>query len=161
MKTWFNEKEPYEQKVIIAVGVLVIISLIYLLIWTPISDSYRQKSSRVTAQKNLLSWMKRTGQQIVDLRGNKSAQQRGSSGPLLSTVDRTIKSSGLSLTMKRLEPQGSDKVQIWFNNTNFDRLINWLGQIDRQYRIHIFSINIEAQAKSGQVNARVILTKGS
>ncbi len=62
--------------------------------------------------------------------------------------------------MKRLEPQGNNKVQIWFENTGFDSLISWLGKLASQHQIHINSINIDRQDTPGTVNARLVLIKG-
>ena len=159
MKAWFEAKEPHEQRIIIILAVIVSLALIYLLIWSPISESYTQKTTQVEAQRKLLAWMHNSAQQITQLRGT-AQQGKGSGGPLLTTVDRTIKSSGLGPSMKRLEPQGNNKVQIWFENTSFDQLISSLARLASEYNIQISTINIEGQAQAGVVNARLVLIKG-
>ncbi len=158
MKAWFYAKEPHEQRIIIILGIIIGLALIYLLIWSPISESYAQKTTQVQAQRKLLTWMEDTGQQIAQLRG--TAAQGTGGGPLLSTVDRTIKASGLGPGMKRLEPQGNNKVQIWFENTNFDQLLTSLSKLASDHQIQISSINIERQEQAGLVNARLVLIKG-
>jgi general secretion pathway protein M len=160
MKTWFESKDPQEQRIIIILGIVIGLALFYLLIWSPISESYAQKTGQVEAQRKLLNWMQSTGQQIAQLTG--TAQRSKSTGgrPLLSTVDNTIKASGLGPSMKRLEPQGNDKVQIWFENTNFDQLVLSLGKLSSDHQIQISSINIERQEQPGLVNARLVLIKG-
>jgi len=160
MKAWFYAKEPQEQRIIIILAVIIGLALFYLLIWSPISESYARKTSQVEAQRKLLAWMQGTARQITQLRGSTQQGKGGSSGPLLSTVDRTIKTSGLGATMKRLEPQGNDKVQIWFENTNFDQLLTSLGLLASKHKIQVSSINIERQDQAGLVNARLVLIKG-
>ena len=161
MKNWFYSKEAHERQIIIVLGVLVSLSLIYLLIWAPVSDSYQQNSSKVKAQRELLSWMKKNSAEIIRLRSSAKGSTRKATGPLLSTIDRTIKSAGLGVAMKRLEPKGGNRVQIWFEQAGFDALINWVGSVATTYGINIESINIERQEQAGKVNARLILIKGS
>jgi len=161
MKAWYYAKEPNERLIILILAGVISLSLFYLLIWSPLSEGYAQNRTRVEAQRKLLTWMQNTGSEIARLQGSSSAKGGSGSGPLLSTVDSTIKSSGLGRTMKRLEPQGNDKVQIWFENTGFDSLISWLAQLASQHQIHINSINIDRQDAPGTVNARLELVKGN
>lgn len=160
MKTWYYEKEPHERQIILVVGAILAIALFYLLVWSPITEGYANKKKQVEAQRELLSWMQSNSTRINQLQGSGKSTRAGSDGPLLSTVDRTVKSSKLGSSMKRLEPQGENKVQIWFENTEFDALVDWLTQLSSQYQIQVNTINIDRQDAPGQVNARVVLTTG-
>ena len=158
MKTWYLSKDPSERIIILFIGVIIVLALFYLLVWSPISISHHRNLSQLEQKRELLNWMQGASAEIKQLQ-NSSPQTGRRSGPLLSTVDSTIKSSGLSQSMKRLEPQGNDKVQIWFENTAFDALTLWLGTMANQYHIQIESINIDRQPESGKVNARLVLIK--
>jgi len=160
VKSWYYAKEPHERQIIIVIGIILAIALFYLLVWSPITEGYANKKTQVTAQRELLNWVQATGDKIKRLQGSGQQSKAGSEGPLLSTVDRTIKSSRLGSSMKRLEPQGENKVQIWFENTDFDALVDWLGKLANEYQIHVNTINIDRQDAPGQVNARVVLTTG-
>jgi len=160
MKSWFYAKDQQEQRIILVLAGLIGLSLIYLLIWSPITESFQQKKSQIATKQLLASWMEKTAQDIIQLKPLTAQQQKRNSGPLLSTIDRTIKIARLNQTMKRLEPQGNDRVQIWFEKTAFDTLINWLGKIEGEYGIQIQTINIERLEQSGRVNARLVLSKG-
>ena len=160
MKNWYLSKDPTERIIILFIGVIIVLALFYLLVWSPISISHNRNLSQLENKRQLLSWMQSTSIEIKQLQ-NSSPAGRAQSGPLLSTVDSTIKSSELAQTMKRLEPQGNDKVQIWFENTGFDALILWLGTLANQHQIQVDSINIDRQPEAGKVNARLVLIKAS
>jgi len=161
MKSWFYAKDQHEQRIILALAGLIGLSLAYLLIWSPITEAFQQKKNQVAAKQQLVSWMEKTARDIIQLKPLTTQQQkRNSGGPLLSTIDRTIKIARLNQTMKRLEPQGNDRVQIWFEKTAFDTLISWLGKVEGEYGIQIQTINIERLEQSGRVNARLVLRKG-
>ena len=54
MKAWYESKDPQEQRIIIILGIIIGLALFYLLIWSPISESYAQKTGQVEAQRKLL-----------------------------------------------------------------------------------------------------------
>ncbi len=161
MKAWFYSKEPLERRIVIAVGAMIILSLLYLLVWVPVSESYDLKSKQLNSKRELVQWMQKTAARITRLQGDRTAKGASSNHPLLSTVDQTIKRSGLGSSMKRLEPQGNNKVQIWFENAGFDPLVSWLGNLSGQYQISIVTISIEPQGQPGRVNARLVLSRGA
>jgi len=160
MKAWYNAKEPQEQRIIWILGIIIGLSLFYLIIWSPVSETFDQKNKQVQAKQALLGWMEETSKEIIRLKPQTNNQQKRSGGPLLSSIDRTIKAARLNQTMKRLEPQGNQSVQIWFEKTAFDTLIQWLGKLDSEYNINIQSINVERLDQPGLVNARLVLKKG-
>lgn len=159
MKNWYLSKDPTERIILLFVGVIIVLALFYLLVWSPISISHNHNLKQLESKRQLLGWMQNTSIEIRALQ-NSSPAGNTRSGPLLSTVDATIKSSGMAESMKRLEPQGNNKVQIWFENTGFDALVLWLGTLANQYQIQVDSINIDRQPESGKVNARLVLNKG-
>ena len=159
MKAWFNAREPGERILILILTGVVSVALLYLLIWEPLSAGYNRQNTQLQEQKKLLAWMQQSSQEILQLQGV-SGNQSIATGPLLSNVDRIVKSEGLAGYMKRLEPQGQDKVQLWFENAGFDKLVNWLATLQHQHAISVYTINIERQVEPGIVNARVVLQRG-
>ncbi len=47
MKAWYYSKEPNERLIILVLAAVISLSLIYLLIWSPITEGYAQKHTRV------------------------------------------------------------------------------------------------------------------
>jgi general secretion pathway protein M len=120
-------------------------------------SSNAQLSRQVHEQQKLLSWMQGTAAEIRQLSVQKTAPHRNSDISLLSLVDRTIKRQQLNAYLSRLEPQGSNKVQIWFKQVPFDSLIRWLQQLENQHNIAIVTISAQKQASPGTVDTRVVL----
>lgn len=159
MNAWLSAREPRERMLIYIMGGAVGLALIYILVWEPLTNAYHRQITQLEEQKKLLAWMQQSGQEIMQLQGT-AGNKPVSEGPLLSNVDRIVKSEGLAGYLKRLEPQGQDKVQLWFENASFDQIVKLLASLLHQYGISVYTINIDRQEQPGIVNARVVVQRG-
>lgn len=158
MKQWFDSRQPQERLALLIMAAFIVGLLIYTLFWLPLNDDIAQKRLWVSEQQETLTWMERTASDINRLQsGNRTGQSRKSSEALLTTVDRTAKQTQLRDTIKRIKPQGNDKVQLWLEQAPFDRVIRWLDTLQRQYNITVSAITIEKQNGSGLIDARINL----
>jgi len=102
--------------------------------------------------------MNNAAQQVNQLRRQKSSTKRGSANQsLLALVDRTVKQAGLARALKRVEPEGSDKVKVRLEQAGFDAMIGWLESLQLRYSIRVENISIDAQDNPGSVNVRLTL----
>lgn len=136
----------------------LLLIILYLLIWEPISMGISQEESRVAQQRETLQWMQRASVDVVALRGSGNAKLR-SNEALLTLVDRTARQAGLRNYIKRLKPQGNDLVQLWMEQTPFDILMQWLGTLETDYRITVQSATLDKLDQPGMVDARINLNR--
>lgn len=81
---------------------------------------------------------------------------------LLAVVDQAARKDRLGTVLKRIEPEGTRIVRVWFEQAIFDDVLLWLGNLQNTYGVRITSISIDHQGgSSGSVNARVELEGGS
>ncbi len=78
---------------------------------------------------------------------------------LLTLVDQTARAAGLGAALKRVAPQGEDRLGAQFDAVEFDKLIPWLGALERDHPIAIVNLSVD-RAAAGLVNARVIVQGG-
>lgn len=79
---------------------------------------------------------------------------------MLATVDRTVTQANLKSTVKRIEPEGSNKARLWMEEGSFDRMVAWLVDLQRSQGVAIEEIRVDAKADDGTVNARLTLQRG-
>ena len=157
MKDWFAGLEPRERMLISGGAVVLVLLLLYVMIWEPISSNYRTLKESVAEQKQTLVWMKQSAAQIKALQRSSPGAARGLGGrSLLAVVDKSARSGGLGEAIKRIEPDGGKGVKVWLEGVAFDPMILWLGKLTRTYRIETSIITIEPQG-GGRVNARLTL----
>lgn len=145
-----------ERFLLMAGAVLIALVLLYGLAWKPLGDRVSSLRATVAEQSALQQWMQTTAEDIRRLRG----QQRppaGERASLLSLADRTAREHGLGAAIRRVEPEGGDKVRIQLEQAPFDDMTRWLEQLVARHTVVIEIITIEARDEAGLVNARLTL----
>lgn len=156
MKTWFLGLSQRERRMVqFAIAVLVIF-LIYLIVLEPISREHQNNKRNVATATETLEWMKSTSSEIIKLRGGKVPGKARTKKFVLGVVDRSVRKSGLTESMKRIQPEGDSSVRVWFENTEFDNFIQWLATMESKHDLLVNEINIEKTDSSGLVNVRVL-----
>lgn len=158
IKVWFAGLEQRERRLVIAAASLLAILLLYVAIWEPISSSVDDLRTTTGEQQTVLQWMRQAAQEIRQLRGNNGAHAASTGGQsLLTLVDRTAKINQLGNALKRIQPDGDRRVQVWMEGASFDDVIRWLVKLRAQYGVLIESSVIEVKEQAGRVDARLVL----
>lgn len=156
MKAWWETLSIRERLLIIGGFGLTLALLGYVLIWEPFQTSYYQLQQRTAEQRAELIWMRQAAREVKRLSGITGASPDGDNRSLFTLVDQTARVAALTNTMKRVAPQGEDKLSAQLDGVEFDKLISWLGTLD-DHRISIVNLNVDRVSAAGLVNARIIL----
>ncbi len=156
LKTWYLQLQVREQRIVLAGAVALVLLLFYALIWSPLVARQQALRETVKEQRATAQWMQQAARQVEQLRAGRPAAGKIPAGQsLLALVDQSAKNSRLGPAMKRVEPEGQSGVRVWFEQANFDDLMQWLERLERDYGLHIATMVVEHQETPGQVNARV------
>ncbi len=164
MKTWWNGLSERERWLVGGGSVLAALVLLYALLWQPFHNRLRDLRQTVAVQRRDLAWMQQAAAEIKQLGAGAtpSAPRREAGQPsLLTLVDQTARTAGLGSAMKRIEPQGEDKLRVQFEQVGFDPLLRWLGSLEQDYGVIMVNATIDRQTESGRVDARLILQGGA
>ncbi len=157
MKAWWETLSARERLLVIGGLGLTLALLGYALVWEPFRTSHRQLQQRVAEQRADLIWMRQAAREVKRLSGNAGASSASDGRSLLTLVDQTARAAGLTSALKRVAPQGEDKLSAQLDGVEFDKLIPWLGTLEHDHRIAIVNLSIDRANATGLVNARVIL----
>lgn len=160
MKDWWLQQSPRDRRILLIGSVFVGLALFYLLLWQPLHqkrDHYRQQ---IGEQRQLLQWMKQRSVEAKSLMAGAAGPARQAyNGSLLSLVDKQARRAGLSSGIKRVEPAGKDQVRLWFEGVDFNRLVRWLGALEKKFGTDVDSAVIDHTATIGRVNARLVMKR--
>lgn len=160
MKQFIANLSDRERVLLAAGGGGALLMLLFLIAWLPFSRHVDHLRDNVIAQRELRSWMQQTATEVKQLRGSAPAR-KGAGQSLLAAVDSTARQHGLAAAMKRVEPEGTDKVRIRLEQAGFDDMTRWLELLVREYGVHIESITVDGRNQSGVVDARLTLQAGA
>ncbi len=159
MKNWWNSLGERKRWLVGSGAVLTAVFLIYALLWQPFHNQRQHLRQAVAAQRQELAWMRQAAVEVKRL-GNaesSSTPRRGEQQSLLTLVDQTARTAGLGTAMKRIEPQGNDKLRVQFEQVNFDQLIRWLGSMEQEYRVTLVNATVDRQPETGRVDVHLVL----
>ena len=159
MKSWWNSLNERERWLVAGSAVLVPLFLSYTLIWQPFHNRLQNLRQTVALQRQELAWMRQAAVEIKQLGGTTSSSRPRRQGQqsLLTLVDQSARTAGLGTALKRIEPQGEDKLRVQFEQVGFDQLIHWLGSLEQDYGVTLVNATVDRQTESGRVDARLIL----
>jgi len=155
VKAWW-ESLAIRERALVSGGLAVTLAvLIYVLVWEPFQVSHRRLQQNVAEQRADLAWMRQAAQDIQRLSG--TARPRSDGRSLLTVVDQTARAAGLGTALKQITPQGEDKLSARLDAVEFDKLLLWIGTLEREHPIILIHLSVDRTEIPGLVNARLIL----
>jgi len=159
MKTWWGNLSSRERLLTAGGALLTLALLLYALAWRPFQASHRRLQQSVVEQRAELAAMRQMAEEIKRLDGSGGKPPTADGRSLLTLVDQTARAAGLGAALKRVTPQGADRLGVQFEAVEFDKLIPWLGALERDHRIAIVNLSVD-RATAGRINARLVVQGG-
>ena len=158
LQEWWDNLETRERMFVLVAGIVVSVFLLYNLTWAPLTSARDNKLQQVQNKQELLAWMQTKSSEVKQLRlTNPNMLSTSRDRSLLAVVDSTAKQLGLSQSIKRIEPNGKENVNLWIENMPFDSLMILLGQLDKRDNIRVKEANLSNQDGPGLINAKISL----
>ena len=163
MKAWFAELQRRERMMVIVGAIALGLLIFYAAVWDPLVSGARSKAAAVEEQQKLLQWMQKSAEEVKRLRpaGGSATAQLPPGQSLLGVIDQTSKSANLGGAVKRVKPEGANKVSVWLEEASFDDTMQWLENLRRTYGVEVDNIVIDRKNTPGKVDVRIELTGGA
>jgi general secretion pathway protein M len=156
MKVWWEKLSSRERLVAAGGAALTLALMVYALAWQPFQASSFRLRQSVAEQRAELVLMRQMAEEIKRLGGSDGKPKAADGRSLLTLVDQTARAAGLGAALKRVTPQDADRLSAQFDAVEFDKLLPWLGALERDHRIAIVNLSVD-RAAAGLVNARVMV----
>ena len=144
--------ESRERIAVLALSLFFCALTFFYAVWQPLHDFQSSSKANLERQAGLLQTMRSSEQEARASVGG--ATQAPSGQSLLTQVSRTAQQFGIK--PNRLQPEGSNAVSVWFDEVNFNDLVQWLGS-QSQAGMSVRQISIDREELPGKVNARIVL----
>ena len=160
MKDWLHARAPRERVMLGVCASVVVAAVLWLLVWTPLDERHDALRASVADWQAGLTQLER----IAATRGSAgSSGQTPSIGGGAPTpvviVDTTLRTRGLSRSLRRSQPTTGTGIRVEFENVAFDTLVLWLGDLSHHYRMDVQagSLSVPPRAEPGRINATLTL----
>jgi len=160
MKDFIAQLSERERLLLLFGGLLLFIVLVYGLAWRPFDARFERLQQQVQEQQSLRIWMQASALTVKQLRSTTGSRSGSSQRSLLSVVDQTIRQSGLSQALKRVEPDGADKVKVRLEQAGFDAMVAWLENLQNRNGVMVQAVTVDRHDSVGVVNVRLTLVGG-
>ncbi|MEE8250051.1 MAG: type II secretion system protein M [Gammaproteobacteria bacterium] len=156
MRAWFDSLEQRERIVLSAGAVLVVLIVAWTFIWTPLRNGAAELDDSVAEKHEMLA----TLQRARVLGGSApSGVAAAATQSLVLLVDQTHRAHGLTGTLSRNQPDGTDGIRVTFQAASFDSLVSWLVALQRSYGVAVESANFDGTREAGLVGATLVLRR--
>ena len=151
---WYTQKEPGEQRIVLALGFLIVVSLLYVGAWKPVSDWRAIEANRQQNAQALYDWLRANESAARQAaRTNRNASQAGRS--LTPVVTKAA--AAHQITVNRLQPEGNGIVSVSVQRQPFNKIIAWVSQLEENNGVSVERASIDGVDTPGYVNAQIRL----
>jgi general secretion pathway protein M len=158
IKTYWQQISPRERIMLVIGAGAVTLTMLYLLIWLPLTNGIVREQQGILLHTEQLSTMQAQAIELRQLKGGSGNRQRVTdSSSLLSLVDRTATELRIKASLNKIQPDGNDGVRLWLDSANFDQMMQWLHQLEQQHGVYVTDISIEHAENPGRINSRILL----
>jgi general secretion pathway protein M len=148
MKTWWQQLNIREQRLVLAMSVVISVFVLYGLIWQPLNEKIASTQLKIERQQALLAWVEDNTQRYQQAKRNGGSKSGAS---LSSIVNRTSRSNNITIT--RMQPQGDD-LQVWIDEISFNQLLSWLEHLASRENLQVKNIDLSLADQQGVVRVR-------
>lgn len=152
----FNRLDPRDQKMLLLLGIFLVCMSLYAVIWLPIKQNTRQAEQLRNNKQQLVEWLR--SDEVLAHVGNKALNTQATpanKAPMASVINQTAQTS--QITLKRFEPEGSNKLRVWLDDAPFNTLVLWLYELETHHAIGVSSLSLDNPQQNGRVNAKLVL----
>jgi len=151
---------PRERLLSVGVVVFIVFCGLYQLVIAPIAAEKILLEQKINAQQQSYQTIKKISVEVAGLRKNQQDTVKSEEGQsLMAAIDASSNQLEIKPAIKRMIPDGADKVTLWLENIAFDKLTNWLAVLETKHAITVDQISVNReQTNKGAVTAKLLLS---
>lgn len=154
----FDALQPRERQMIVAASIVVAAALLYFAAWLPAQHA-RQRQAQALADARAQA-LELAALAPAAERARRAPATRGGSISLLAAVDQASRDGTLPKPPTRLQPDGDQRVRLWFEDVPFDALLSWLQKLQNSHGIRVEAAEFQRKSTPGVIDARLVLVRG-
>lgn len=144
-----------DRKALLILSVFTAVLIFIYAIYLPLEAYHDRARQNAEVSQELYQWLKSKESQAKAV-SKKPAGANSSNDSLLTQVTETAKDNGLGL--KRVQPEGNDKIRLWLEDAPFNQVLIALDKLQSERGLKIEEVSIDRKAP-GKVDARATIRR--
>ncbi|MBF0295743.1 MAG: type II secretion system protein M [Magnetococcales bacterium] len=135
--------------------------LVYFLAWLPWSEERERRVELAGEKARVVAEMRRMAGEVTRLRkeGGVPVARPAGGESLLALADRSVRERGLGGALRRVEPEGGDRVVLWLEKARFDEVMAWLVDLTERHGVVVGNLALDREETPGLSRGRVVLAR--
>lgn len=152
---WYAGREPNEQRVILALAALIVLTVFWLGVWKPIADWRETAHNRYQNAQAQLDWL-RANEPRARALSRSGTGSTGDAAARSSLITRSAQTQNIQIS--RWQPDtASGIVSVSIQDQPFNELLRWLNSLQENNGVTVRRIAVDADDRPGLVNAQIRL----
>ena len=149
---WYYGRERNEQVIILGLAVLVIIAVLWVGVWKPVSDWRAVAVKRQNNAQQLYDWLRANETRAKQAARTSPTRATGAITPIITRA-----AAAHQITVNRLQPESNGVVSVVLQQQAFNKIIAWVAQLEENNGVNVQRASIDGVDAPGYVNAQLRL----
>lgn len=145
---WLQSLSDSEQKLVKFAGGFFAVFLVVMII-NSIQSGVEESNRKLKQQQDLNNWAL---QQISIVKSSANGTTSRAAGSLTQVINNTSRQYNINIA--RLQPQKTDLVKVGLEDVGFNRLMQWLADLQSKHGVRVESIDLSKADEEGKVKVR-------
>lgn len=148
-----------ERRTISLGSAILLAGLGYAFLWQPLAQERARLHAALPGLRAQAAQFQAAGEEAQRLKAVASASPSARIG-LQQVLEESVAAAGLQKAVERIVPESVDRATLLLNGANFDKWVEWQGQLQTVHHIRLESCVIEADAQTGLVKIQAVVARG-
>ena len=149
---WYYGREQNEQHIILGLVALIVVSLLFVGVWKPVSDWRAISQNRQQNAQALYDTLRANEAQLRESARSTPSRSSRSATPLITKA-----AAAHEITVNRLQPESNGQVSVSLQQQSFNKIMSWVAQLEENNGVRVERAAIDAVEAQGYVNAQLRL----
>lgn len=157
MRAWWHALPVRQQRLLVALAVVVIGSSFYVGLWEPLTEAREARRAEVAHHQTTLNLLEEARSDLQALLSQAARRAVDPDQSLLRLADESARAAGLAGALTRIEPVNENRINVWLDGARFDEVMSWLSSLSMSSGIQVEQMSATRQVDGSQVDVRVSL----
>ena len=155
-RTFWTQINSRERLVIVGGALMLMIVIVYFYLWQPLSQERLRLRASLPQLKLSAAQMRANVGEVMQLKANLN-QAPLSAQSLRTMLEQSAAAYKLRDNLSQIDADGDNRIRLRLASVPFDDWIQWLAQLQTQYRMRLESCRVEGLAQPGIVKIQAVL----